>query len=72
MSHGGRPSPTYDPAQLARLHHADGLTVREIAERLGKAPSTISLWMRESGIEVVRRTQRMGHWGGARGGRMRR
>ena len=72
MSLGGRPKPDYDPERLRRLHHDDGLSLTRIAERLAVSPATVSTWMRDSGIEVRRQKTRIGAWGQARGGRVKR
>ena len=44
------PDPWRDPETLYRLYHGEGLTQKEIGNRLGCTSETISQWMQKHGI----------------------
>lgn len=45
---------------LQELYHAEGLTQRQVGERLGIDSSTVARWMRERGIRARREGRQAG------------
>jgi transposase len=57
------PEKLRDAEALRELYHGEELTAAEIADRVGVAQSTVTLWMQRHGIEAETRVPRGGdHW----------